>query len=99
MVAKNRPTIEMITDSALNAVRQYISKEPETVISVEEADGEWNVTVEVIERKAVPDTQDLLGRYDIKLSLKGELLGWRQSMVRRRSDRMIPAEEEWVVTA
>lgn len=99
METDNKSKIKMITDSALNAVREYISKEPERVVSLEEAKGEWHVTVEVIERKAVPDTQDLLGRYDIKLSLKGELLGWRQSMVRRRSDRMIPAEEEWVVTA
>jgi hypothetical protein len=98
MASTNRPTIEMITDSALDAVRQYVSKEPETVIGVKEVDGEWNVTVEVLERKAVPDTQDLLGRYEVKLSLDGELLGWRQRMVRKRSDRMVPAEEEWIIT-
>ena len=98
MATNNKPTIEMITDSAINAVRQYISKEPETVVGVKEADGEWSVTVEVLERRAVPDTQDLLGRYEVKLSVGGELLGWRQKMIRKRSDRMMPAEEEWVVT-
>jgi len=98
MANKNRPTIEMITDSAINAVRQYISKEPETVVSVEEADGEWSVIVEVLERRAVPDTQDTLGRYEVKLNMQGELIGWNQTMVRKRSDRLIPANEEWVVT-
>jgi len=97
MKAKNKPAIETIIDSALNIVKQYISKEPETIIGVEEAKGEWCVIVEVLERKAVPDTQDLLGRYEVKLSMDGELLGWKQKMVRKRSDRMIPAEEEWVI--
>ena len=97
MAAKNKPTIETIIDSALNVVRQYISKEPETVVGVEEAEGEWSVIVEVLERKAVPDTQDLLGRYEVKLNKQGKLLGWKQKMVRKRADRMIPAEEEWVL--
>jgi len=98
MAPKKKLSIEMITDSAINVVRKYISKEPETVIGVEEADDEWSVMVEVLERKAVPDTQDLLGRYEIKLNMDGKLLGWQQKMIRKRSDRIIPAEEEWVVT-
>ena len=98
MGTKNKPTIVTITDSATNVVRQYISKEPETVVSVEKADGEWIVIVEVLERRAVPDTQDLLGRYEIKLNMQGELLGWKQKMVRKRSDRLITADEEWVVS-
>ena len=96
-MSKEKLSVEKVADSALDAVRQYISKEPETVIGVEETDGEWHVTVEVLERKAVPDTQDLLGRYEVKLSMDGGLLGWRQKMVRRRSDRMMPAEEDWVI--
>ena len=96
-MAKKKLSVEKVADLALSIVRQYISKEPETVIGIEEADGVWHVTVEVLERKAVPDTQDLLGRYEVKLSMDGELLGWRQKMVRKRVDRMIPAEEEWVV--
>jgi len=98
MVTNNKSKIEMIADSALSAVRQYISKEPETVIGVQEVDGEWRVTVEVVERRAVPDTQDLLGRYEVRLSVEGELLGWSQRLIRKRCDRMVSAEEEWVVT-
>jgi len=97
MVTNSKPTIENITDSAIDAVRQYISKELETVVSVEAAEGGWAVVVEVLERRAVPDTQDLLGRYEVKLNKQGKMLGWRQKMVRKRSDRLIPADEEWVV--
>lgn len=95
---KSKASLEKIMDLALSIAKKYISKEPETVIGVEEGEGEWKVTVEALERKAVPDTQDLLGRYEIRLNKDGELIGWKQKMVRKRSDRMMPAEEEWVVT-
>jgi hypothetical protein len=83
---------------ALTIAKKYISKEPEAVIGIEKKEGEWTVTVEALERKAVPDTQDLLGRYEIRLNKNGELIGWKQKMVRKRSDRIMPSEEDWVVT-
>jgi len=98
MAEKSKLSIEKITDMALAVAKKYI-KEPETVIGVEESDGEWKVTVETVERKAVPNTQDLLGRYEIRLNKNGELISWKQKMVRKRADRMMPAEEEWVVTS
>ena len=60
---KSRASIEKVTDLALALAKKYISKETETLVSVEEDGGEWKVTVEALERKAIPDTQDLLGRY------------------------------------
>lgn len=95
---KPKALVEKITDLALGIAKKYISKDPETVIGVEEEEGEWKVTVEVLERKAVPDTQDLLGRYEIRLNKNGELIGWTQKMIRKRCDRLVPPEEEWVVT-
>ncbi|KPV63533.1 MAG: Gas vesicle synthesis protein GvpO [Candidatus Bathyarchaeota archaeon BA2] len=95
---KPRASVEKITDLALAITKKYISKEPETVIGIEQREGEWKVMVEALERKAVPDTQDLLGRYEIRLNKNGELIGWKQTMIRKRSDRMVPPEEEWVVT-
>jgi len=92
------PSIEKITDLALAVAKKYIRKDPETVIGVEEAEGEWKVTVEALERKAVPNTQDILGRYEIRFDKNGELIGWKQKMVRKRADRMMPPEEEWVIT-
>jgi len=97
---KRKITVEKASDLALSIVKKYISKEPETVIGIEEEEGgEWKVIVEALERKAVPDTQDLLGRYEIKINENGELTSWKQKMVRKRADRMVPADEEWVITS
>lgn len=83
-----------IADAALAATKKFISKSPETVIDITEKNGEWAVTVEVLERKAVPDTQDILGRYLIRLNKQGEPVGWTQRMIRKRSDRISPNEAD-----
>ena len=87
-----KSSIYEITDLALTIAKKYISKDPETVIDVEKKKEEWTVTVEVLERKAIPDTQDLLGRYVIRLNKNGELIGWTQQMIRRRCDRTMSKE-------
>jgi len=87
-------TVEKIADQALAIAKKYISKEPETVTSIEQKEGEWKVTVEALERKAVPDSQDLLGRYEIRLNKNGELIGWTQTVIRRRCDKISPSETE-----
>jgi hypothetical protein len=91
-MAIQKSSIYEITDLALTIAKKYISKDPETVIDVEKKKEEWTVTVEVLERKAIPDTQDILGRYVIRLNKNGELIGWTQQMIRKRCDRMMPTE-------
>lgn len=90
-------SIEKIRNQAFSTVKNLIGKEPETVISIEKTDQGWKARVEALERKSVPDTQDILGRYELLFNENGELLGWNQVMLRKRSDRFVPKEEEWIV--
>lgn len=90
-------SIEKIRNQAFSTVKNLIGKEPETVISIEKTDQGWKARVEALERKSVPDTQDILGRYELLFNENGELLGWNQVMLRKRSDRLLPKEEEWIV--
>ena len=46
----------------------------------------WKVTMEVIERKAIPDTQDMLGVYEMLLNDEGHLTGYERIRMRRRMD-------------
>jgi hypothetical protein len=87
-----KSSIYDVTGRALAITKKYISKEPETITNVQEKAEEWTVTVEVLERKAIPDTQDLLGRYVIRLNKNGELIGWKQQMIRKRCDIIVPTE-------
>ena len=46
----------------------------------------WRATVDVLERRAVPDTQDILGRYEIELDEDGVVEGYRRIDRYRRGD-------------
>lgn len=55
---------------AVSVAGELLGDEPESVIRAERTDDGWRVLVEIVERSAVPDTQDVLGRYE--LVLEGE---------------------------
>ena len=46
----------------------------------------WRAVVEVLERRAVPDTQDILGRYEVELDEDGVIEGYRRLDRYRRGD-------------
>jgi Gas vesicle synthesis protein GvpO len=56
------------------------------VTAVSRADDGWRVTAELLERKAVPDTSDLLGVYDLQLDAAGNVLRYERTHMRRRAD-------------
>jgi len=77
---------------SLSLLEEALNKKPESIISVSKEGEEWKVLAEVLERRAVPNTQDILGRYELRLNEDGELLGYKQVMTKRRADLI--AEEE-----
>jgi hypothetical protein len=82
-----------IGKESLSILEKTLNKKPESVISVNKQGKEWKVLAEVLERRAVPDTQDILGRYELRLDEKGDLLGYKQISTKRRAD-LIGVEEE-----
>lgn len=46
----------------------------------------WVAAVEILERKSIPDTQDILGRYEISLDSDHEITGYRRTHRYRRDD-------------
>ncbi|MGO8806802.1 MAG: gas vesicle protein GvpO [Candidatus Bathyarchaeia archaeon] len=93
-MTQNKLSLFKITEVALDAAKRFLSKNPETIVDIKEKNGEWAVTVEVLQRKSIPDTQDLLARYVIRLDEEGKVIGWTQKMVRKRSDRIASEIEE-----
>ncbi|MDI6708652.1 MAG: gas vesicle protein GvpO [Candidatus Thermoplasmatota archaeon] len=84
--------ISKIGKQSLSTIGSLLNKKPESVVSVSKEGKEWKVLAEVLERRAVPDTQDILGRYEMRLNEEGELLGYKQVMTRRRADLIVEEE-------
>ena len=58
-----------------------------SVTAVSKVDGGgWRVTMELVERAAVPDSMDLLGVYELMLDEGGNVIGYERTRVRRRGE-------------
>lgn len=57
------------------------------ITSINRDDDSWTVAIEVVERKSIPDTQDILGRYELTLDADDRTVtGYRRTHRYRRDD-------------
>ena len=62
------------------------------VIGAAKKEDGLHITVELVERKGIPDTQDLLGVYEAVLDDRGSMISYHRKKVRRRMDMEEEAE-------
>ena len=46
----------------------------------------WTISLEALERKAIPDTMDVLGLYELRMDEEGHLLGLDRKKLRKRNE-------------
>ena len=46
----------------------------------------WSIQLESLERKAIPDTMDVLGLYELRMDEEGHLLGMDRKKLRKRGE-------------
>ena len=56
------------------------------VTSITRKNDGWTLSIEVLERKAIPDTMDILGLYEVTMNNDGELLSLERKKLRKRGD-------------
>ena len=77
---------------ALEAARQLLAltgKEAEGVTSLQRTEDGWQVQVEVVEVRRIPDTTDVLAIYELDVDEQGALEGYRRV---RRYARGVPGD-------
>lgn len=67
---------------ALSVLRLRVS----SITSVVPEDQCWKVCMELVERRGVPDTSDVLGLYELRLDMAGNVLRYERTQMRRRCD-------------
>lgn len=75
-----------VVDRAKEVLHGVMALECSSVSGASKTEDGWRVTIELIERKAIPDTQDLLGVYEVTLDEKGHMTGYVRKRIRRRMD-------------
>jgi hypothetical protein len=58
----------------------------DNLVGVSEDDGGWRITLELLERKAIPDTSDILGVYEAKVDADGKVKSFSRVSLRTRGD-------------
>jgi hypothetical protein len=56
------------------------------VTSLTKTEEGWTVLLEALERKAIPDTMDVLGLYELRLDDGGNLVGFDRKRLRKRGE-------------
>ena len=80
-----RVTMSQAVEGALRGLAMLKMKVSSITCVVPNGEG-WQVTVELVERRGVPDTSDLLGVYDTFLDAAGNVLRYERTRIRRRCD-------------
>ena len=78
-------TMGQIVDSALRAVAAMKMSVSSVTSAVPDQDG-WNVSVELVERRGIPSTNDMLGLYELRVDRAGNVVRYMRTRMRRRCD-------------
>lgn len=78
--------INEITEKAKKELSCLTKLECSSVTGVTKDEKGWHVGVELIEKKSIPDSMDLLATYEITLSDEGEVIEFVRGKIRKRGD-------------
>ncbi|MEW6540467.1 MAG: gas vesicle protein GvpO [Bacillota bacterium] len=78
--------LEKAVTRAKNYLEQLTGLLVERVIGAGKTDQGWQVVLEAVERKAVPDLMDIIGIYEMELDVRGRLLGYERKNLRKRGE-------------
>ena len=77
--------MSQIVDAALRALAVLKMNVSAVTSAVPDGDG-WNVSVELVERRGIPSTNDVLGVYEMRLDGAGNVVRYARTRMRRRCD-------------
>lgn len=57
-----------------------------SVVGLAPEEDHWVVTLEMVEKRSIPDGMDVLGTYEVKVNAKGDILDFSRTRLRKRGD-------------
>lgn len=71
---------------AKSQLRELIEREPSTALGFSHDEEGWHVSLEMLERRAIPQHMDLLAKYDVLLDEEGNIVKFERGDLRSRSE-------------
>ncbi len=79
-------TVPQLIEQARQQLAEATGLKLSTTVGATKDDKGWRISVEMIEKKSIPDGMDILGIYEAWLNDKGELLEFSRKNLRKRID-------------
>ena len=73
---KAKPSAMKVARAAAEQLTELTGRRPEVVVGVERNDDGWQVELEVVESRRIPDSTDILATYRVQVDEDGEMLGY-----------------------
>lgn len=89
MEPEKKQGVSFIATRAKEELSSLTGLEPSTVLGIERESDEWRVTLEMIEKKSIPDSMDILGTYETHLDEEGQMLNFIRISLRKRGDTTV----------
>ncbi|MCF8084027.1 MAG: gas vesicle protein GvpO [Desulfatiglandaceae bacterium] len=75
-----------IIKKARSELSELTGLEISSTLSAEKDAEEWRVTMEVVEKRSIPDGMDILAIYDTRMDTEGNMMEFRRVRMRKRID-------------
>ena len=71
-----KPSAMKVARAAAEQLTELTGRRPEVVVGVERNEDGWQVELEVVESRRIPDSTDILATYRVQVDEDGELMGY-----------------------
>ena len=87
-------TIPKLVERAREDLATLTGLELGSTLSCLKGEKGWRVQVEMVEKKSLPDSMDILAAYEVLMDDDGTLIQFRRAGMRKRIDVETPEAEE-----
>ncbi len=78
----------IIIEKARKELSKLTGLTASSTVGVSKDEKEWNISIEMVEKRSIPDQMDILALYEVLLDEEGNLLNFVRKSMRRRMDSM-----------
>lgn len=82
----NNMSIKDIIEKTRKGLAELTGFHSPAGIGAKKEGNEWLVTIEIVEKKSIPEGLDIMGIYEIRTDEQGNILGYERKEIRRRMD-------------
>jgi hypothetical protein len=79
-------SMKEIVEKVKEEICRYTGLPSSSILNVSQEEGGWRVGIEMVEKKSIPESQDILAHYEVRLDEKGQLIDFNRIKLRKRAD-------------